>query len=421
MDKSHYNSEMQQISDENAKLGVQTEFIIGGAAIPFTSGKRARGVFDRSTNTAIIQYDHARFSPEQINRHELVHKDYQSNRVHKVKNIILNSLSVSKRNSIKQKLMRDYNGMVENNEDAVFEEFICNVLAGMNEYSVEFAYLADAYWSGGELVDFYSAADYKGMKDSGGENENIIGNIGFGDEIALSTSSNGIDDIEIYDYTKPFAEQVEDWKQGKIPQNDTLLVGGTPEVLKEIGFNALPVTMNQTHVDYAYNGKNGDIKSDHVIKDLIKDLPEKLEHPLAVIASDSKPGRVVALLGLNNPNTGYKVVVPVEVDGFGTQNNISIDSNALTSVYGRKNALVQLKEAIENDSVNDCRLFYWNKNEAVSLLQAQGLQLPNHLPQDGFVHSIRENGSKVNMKFENETESQQFKRWFGDWKKNPNR
>ena len=189
--------------------------------------------------------------------------------------------------------------------------------------------------------------------------------------------------------------------------------------MKEIGFNALPVTMQRkTHVEYAYNGKNGDIKSDHVIKDLIKDLPEKLEHPLAVLClSESRPGRVVALLEMDKPNTGNKVVVPVEVDGFGRQNNIRIDSNALTSVYGRKNALVQLKEAIENDSADDCRLFYWNKNEAVSLLQRAGLQLPSGLPQDGSVHSIRENGSKVNMKFENETESQQFKRWFGDWKK----
>ena len=240
-------------------------------------------------------------------------------------------------------------------------------------------------------------------------------------DIVFMTRDRKNESEKIYDYTKPFAEQVEDWKQGKIPQNDTLLVGGTPEVLKEIGFNALPVTMNQTHVEYAYNGKNGDIKSDHVIKDLIKDLPEKLEHPLAVFASESRPGRVVALLEMDKPNTGNKVVVPVEVDGFGRQNNIRIDSNALTSVYGRKNALVQLKEAIENDSADDCRLFYWNKNEAVSLLQRAGLQLPSGLPQDGFVHSIRENGSKVNMKFENETESQQFKRWFGDWKKNPNR
>lgn len=189
VDKSHYNSEMQQISDENAKLGVQTEFIIGGAAIPFTGGKRARGVFDHSTNTAIIQYDHVQFSPEQINRHELVHKDYKSKRVQKVKNIILNSLSVSKRNSIKQKLMRDYNGMVENNEDAVFEEFICNVLAGMDEYSVEFAYLADAYWSGGELVDRYRPAEYTESMDSGGAGKRNDERVGFRGNFRLSADN----------------------------------------------------------------------------------------------------------------------------------------------------------------------------------------------------------------------------------------
>ena len=40
-----------------------------------------------------------------------------------------------------------------------------------------------------------------------------------------------------------------------------------------------------------------------------------------------------------------------------------------------------------------------------------GLQNTN-----GFVHSIRDSGSKVNMRFENVTKSQQFKRWFGDSK-----
>ena len=37
----------------------------------------------------------------------------------------------------------------------------------------------------------------------------------------------------IYDYTKSFSEHLEDWKQGKIPQRDSLLVSGTPEVLKK--------------------------------------------------------------------------------------------------------------------------------------------------------------------------------------------
>lgn len=78
-----------------------------------------------------------------------------------------------------------------------------------------------------------------------------------------------------------------------------------------------------------------------------------------------------------------------------------------------------MKNAIETDSNNDNKLFYWNKKEAVSLLQRAGLQLSGGLPQDGFIHSIRDKGSKVKWKFNNVTETKQFKRWFGDWENNP--
>lgn len=65
-----------------------------------------------------------------------------------------------------------------------------------------------------------------------------------------------------YDYTKSFAQQIDDWIAGKIPKNDSLLVGKTPEVFQKIGFNALPMTINQTHVDYAINGTKN---TDHTI------------------------------------------------------------------------------------------------------------------------------------------------------------
>ena len=64
-------------------------------------------------------------------------------------------------------------------------------------------------------------------------------------------------------------------------------------------------------------------------------------------------------------------------------------------------------------------LFYWDKKEAVSLLQNKGLQLPKTLPQDGSIHSIHDKGSTVKAKFKNVVETQQFKRWFGDWQNNP--
>ena len=45
--------------------------------------------------------------------------------------------------------------------------------------------------------------------------------------------------------------------------------------------------------------------------------------------------------------------------------------------------------------------------------------MPGVLPQDGYIHSISDSGSNVNNRFTQQTETQQFKRWFGDGEKHP--
>ena len=67
-----------------------------------------------------------------------------------------------------------------------------------------------------------------------------------------------------YDYSKSFADQIDDYKKGLFPVYDTFVVSGTPKVWQDIGFNALPVTLNQTHVDYALNGTKDE---DHEISE----------------------------------------------------------------------------------------------------------------------------------------------------------
>jgi len=59
-------------------------------------------------------------------------------------------------------------------------------------------------------------------------------------------------------------------------------------------------------------------------------------------------------------------------------------------------------------------LLYRDKKEAVALMVRSGLQLPGSVPQNGFVHSVLEEGSPVKPQFEDQT--QQFKRWFGESK-----
>lgn len=248
------------------------------------------------------------------------------------------------------------------------------------------------------------------------------------------------DGDEKYDYTKSFEQQVDDYKKGLIPKYDSLIVSGTPKVLRDIGFNALPVTINRQHVDYALNGTKD---ADHSLgESMLKQLPKALESPIAVINSDTEPNRVVAILGFTV--NGKNVIAPVQIDGFAKQNYILIDSNAIASIFGKGNVLKQLVTAINGETAGKKTLYYWDKKralallqwsglqlsgtlpragskEALSLLQRAGLQLSGGLPREGSIHSIRESGTAVNAKYENVTNSQQFKRWFGDWENSPQR
>ena len=241
-------------------------------------------------------------------------------------------------------------------------------------------------------------------------------------EIKKSAQNNGIEFKTSlqnnYDYSKSFAQQIDDYKSGKIPNGDTLLVGATPELFQSIGFNALPMTINITHVDYALEGTKD--TDHHLGETMLKQLPKSIKDPVAIFISQTKENSSVVAL-LNFKVNGKQTVAPIVIDGFGFQNNIRIDSNAITSVYGKGSAINQLYKAAQDEANGKFSLLYVNKKEADSLLQSAGHQLSGGLiPRDGFYHSIRENGSPVKSRFNDVTETQQFKRWFGDWQKHQN-
>lgn len=136
-------------------------------------------------------------------------------------------------------------------------------------------------------------------------------------------------------------------------------------------------------------------------------LPEAIKEPLAIIQSQTRPDRAVVILQMEHNNK--KIITAVEVDGRGRNNNNEIDSNALTTLFAKGNAISQLKTAVESTINGKNELFYWNKKEALTLLQERGLQLPNGLPQEDFANSIRNNSSNVKTKFNDVTESLQLK------------
>ena len=221
-----------------------------------------------------------------------------------------------------------------------------------------------------------------------------------------------------YDYSKSFAEQIDDYKAGKIPKGDTLVVGSTSDVFQKIGLNPLPMTYSIGHLKDVLKGN----KPDHNFGEtVLKQLPNAIKNPVAVIASQTqKNTSLVALLPIQYK--GKTMIAPAYIDGFGFQNGVRIDSNAITSVHTRGNAVTKLlNDAIQQERNGKTAVYYYNKKIADPLLQSAGLQLPGGLiPHGGYIHSIREKGSPVNNRLENVTYSQQFKRWFGDWEKHPN-
>lgn len=215
----------------------------------------------------------------------------------------------------------------------------------------------------------------------------------------------------IYDYSKPFAEQVDDWMAGRIPQYDTLLIGRTPLLYRQIGLSDVPMTIDQTHLDYMVNGtKNED---HHLGVALVKQLPELLEHPVAVIESATRPGDSVMAIVKGKVN-GKQLMAAVRIGGNGVQNGAQIDSNHIVSAQGRGNAVTKLlNDALQKELRGEMGVYYWNKNEALPLIVDSGVQFPGRLINDDLIHSIFDAASPVNRNYLEQTETRQFKRWYG--------
>lgn len=215
-----------------------------------------------------------------------------------------------------------------------------------------------------------------------------------------------------YDYSKSFAEQVEDWQNGKFPKNDALLVGRTPEVFRKIGLNDLPMTMNQKHVDYAVNGTKEDHQMNLV---MLEHLPELLEHPVAIIESATRPNDSIVAI-VDGTINGRNVIAPITIQTSSTANGVQIDANHLASVHGRGNVENLFKKALQKENADSVGVYYLDKNRASNLISDPRVQFPSISEKTGLIHSIFDAGGSVKQKSMEQTETRQFKRWFKDSK-----
>lgn len=206
----HYTPRMTKIAEQNKKDGIdETVFVTGKFTIPFVKDKngnpkKSKGVYIKANGkkVVIVQYDNEFYLPEQINDHEKIHDRYHTALVTKAKNIIMNSLSVAEKKKVIDKLTRDYNGIIEDNEEEIIEEFVANVLSDMDyEYLGTFEELQRAYWNGDEkFIDNYKVSEYSESIDAGGTNADLIDNVGFGNDYRLTESFGDIKEVDNFEF-----------------------------------------------------------------------------------------------------------------------------------------------------------------------------------------------------------------------------
>lgn len=208
-----------------------------------------------------------------------------------------------------------------------------------------------------------------------------------------------------YDYSKSFKEQIEDWEKGNFPKRDTLIVRNPPKVFRKIGLNSVPLVYTQNHLKTALKNSDGD----HLGKTNLLKLPESLENPIAIIDSNSRHGRLVALIEISNYNG--KEITAIGIDGKGRANGRIIDANLVVSAYTKRNAIKKLlKEAVNSERQGNGGIYYWQKEKAIQLMNKYGVQFPTLNIKDGFIKSIAHPLSKVNKKINSHTNKAVYKK-----------
>lgn len=143
-------------------------------------------------------------------------------------------------------------------------------------------------------------------------------------------------------------------------------VGTTPSVLKILGLPDVRVTISGQVLNKVMRGKH------NVTQETLKQLPNQINNPVAVMKSSTQENGYVVLTELVERENGKDK--PVIAALHLKKTNQGLELISIASVYGRSNS--QIQRGLERD------LLYWNKTKGSQFLTAFGLQLPSHMQSD---------------------------------------
>ena len=180
-------------------------------------------------------------------------------------------------------------------------------------------------------------------------------------------------ELQIKKDSENFSKQVNDVINGNFPQKDMLTVlTHTPQPLQNIGLPDLPITITQKHLDTIMNksGKYKNVNYHDLGEEVIKQLPKAISNPLDIIKSNTKDDSIVLTTYLADKQ-GRPVIASIKIDGKGYVNDVIIDSNVMTSSYGRNNY-----DKFMQDNIKNGNLLYDIDRGVIKKVANARLQLP---------------------------------------------
>lgn len=160
------------------------------------------------------------------------------------------------------------------------------------------------------------------------------------------------------------------------PRREAVLVCTTPEILREAGLKDLPMHITQKHIVDCLHEKtyNNDHYHGLSVQEL-KRLPEALESPVILAESLTKENSLVAVLNYREQD-GNPVIVAVRPNGNAIYELRRVDSNFITSAYGKDNFSEFYQRILDQG-----KLLYANRENGEKLgyyLENQKSQIPEY-------------------------------------------
>lgn len=190
----------------------------------------------------------------------------------------------------------------------------------------------------------------------------------------------------------PFAEQVDNVLAGKVNNYDAIKVCDTPQILLNVGCRQLPMLYTQQHLRDALKPKTKGNSHHHGLSvEQIKAIPDFLTKPAILLDSitpnERSQNSIVAVLNTYDSDNA-PIIVSIVPNGKGQYQLQTIDSNFITSIYGKdKSFFTFIEKAAKAD-----KILFWDKEKSQELFKFQGLQLPeafNNLDSDIIIHQSR--------------------------------